>query len=278
VSTPRPPHGAQDRGAQGEGPSVRADRTPPGDTLGSSLHGAPPVWDFALCKQLRHGERSFQLDMRCQSSAPRLVLFGPSGAGKTQTLKMLAGLVQPDAGHVRLQGDTLYDSGRGLNRTPQQRRLAYMFQDYALFPHLNVRQNIGFALRQGWRNPPGDLAHARVEHWLEVFGLQAVAGQYPPQLSGGQRQRTALARALVAEPRALLLDEPFAALDKRLRAHLRAELAELQRRLALPMLLITHDDDDLHALADVVVEVDAGAVVGTPAAGSGDNPPHAPAT
>ncbi len=236
------------------------------------------VWDFALQKQLRHGERSFQLDMRCHSGARRLVLFGPSGAGKTQTLKMIAGLVRPDAGHIRLLGDTLYDAASSTVQTPQQRRLAYVFQDYALFPHLTVRQNIAFALRTGWRNPPPGLAHATVDHWLGAFGLQALAAQYPHQLSGGQKQRTALARALVAEPRALLLDEPFAALDKQLRVRLRAELAELQQRLQIPMLMITHDEDDLRDLSDAVLHVEAGAVVSDPAAIPEDrkeNAPHA---
>ncbi len=223
-----------------------------------------PIWDFALRKQLRHGERHFDLDITCRSDAPRLALFGPSGAGKTQTLKMIAGLVQPDGGHVRLRGQVLYDSAARIDHTPQQRRLAYMFQDYALFPHLNVRQNVAFALRSGWRNPPRGLADEAVDRWLQALGLQPVAGQYPHQLSGGQRQRTALARALVAEPQALLLDEPFAALDKPLRARLRAELAELQQRVAIPMLLITHDDDDLQLLADVVLQVEDGrAVVAT---------------
>ncbi len=117
----------------------------------------------------------------------------------------------------------------------------------------------------GWRNPSPGIAHAAVDHWLDAFGLHALAAQYPHQLSGGQKQRTALARALVAEPRALLLDEPFAALDKPLRVRLRAELAELQQRLQIPMLMITHDEDDLPDLADAVLHVEAGAVVSGPA-------------
>lgn len=231
-----------------------------------------PVWDFALRKQLRHGERRFDLDIACRSDAPRLALFGPSGAGKTQTLKMIAGLVRPDGGHVRLRGQTLYDGAARIDHTPQQRRLAYMFQDYALFPHLTVRQNVGFALRRGWRNPPRGEAQEAVDRWLRTLDLQSVAGQYPHQLSGGQRQRTALARALVAEPQALLLDEPFAALDKQLRARLRAELAELQQRVAIPMLLITHDDDDLQSLADRVLQVEDGRAV----AGTTHNAAHDP--
>ena len=175
------------------------------------------IWDVTLGKQLRHDDSRFDLDLGFASDASRLVLFGPSGAGKTHTLKMLAGIVRPDRGHVAIAGRVLYDDASGVNLTPQQRRLAYMFQDYALFPHLTVRQNIAFARRGGWFNPPRDVVDEAVDRWLAAFRLQAIAGHYPHQISGGQRQRTALARALVRQPTALLLDEPFAALDRGLR-------------------------------------------------------------
>ena len=219
------------------------------------------IWDFALNKQLRHKDRRFDLHIACRSDARKLVLFGPSGAGKTLTLKMIAGLLKPDSGHARIAGETLFDSASGVDRSPQARRLAYVFQDYALFPHLTVRQNIAFALSTGWRNPPRDAADAAIERWLKAFSLKPVDQLYPHQLSGGQKQRTALARALVAEPRALLLDEPFAALDKALRNSLRSELAQLQTELKIPMLLITHDQDDIADLADEVVHVAAGQVL-----------------
>ena len=219
------------------------------------------IWDFALFKNLRHEERRFDLHVACRSDAYRLVLFGPSGAGKTLTLKMIAGLLKPDSGHARLTGETLFDSANGVDLSPQARRLAYVFQDYALFPHLTVRQNIAFALRKGLRNPPRQADHTEVDRWLKAFSLHTMDSLYPHQLSGGQKQRTALARALVAQPRALLLDEPFAALDKSLRQSLRRELAELQAELRIPMLLITHDEDDIAVLADEVVHVAAGQVV-----------------
>ena len=221
------------------------------------------IWDVTLRKQLRHDDSRFDLDVSFASDASRLVLFGPSGAGKTQTLKMLAGIVRPDRGRVDIAGRVLYDSATGVNLTPQQRRLAYMFQDYALFPHLSVRQNIAFARQRpgrGWLNPPRDIADEAVERWIAAFHLQAIAGHYPHQISGGQRQRTALARALVLEPTALLLDEPFAALDHGLRQALREELRELQAQVGLPMLLITHNEDDVKALAEEVVHVLAGRV------------------
>ena len=222
------------------------------------------IWDIALRKQLRHGASHFELDVRFASSAQRVVLFGPSGAGKTQTLRMVAGIVAPDGGRVAVAGRVLYDQARGTVLTPQQRKLAYVYQDYALFPHLTVRQNIAFACHTGWRNPGRRGSEAAVQRWLVAFHLQAVADHLPEQISGGQRQRTALARALVSEPTALLLDEPFAALDKALRHKLRQELKDLQADLGLPMLLITHDEDDLDSLAQEVVHLDAGRVVPAP--------------
>ena len=162
------------------------------------------IWDIELGKLLRHGSSSFELDLRIASDAPRLVLFGPSGAGKTQALKMLTGLVRPDRGRVCIAGRTLFDSRAGIDLSPQARRLAYVFQDYALFPHLTVRQNIAFARRSGWLNPPRHIDDAAVDRWIEAFHLQAVTALFPQQISGGQRQRTALARALVSEPTALL--------------------------------------------------------------------------
>jgi molybdate transport system ATP-binding protein len=219
------------------------------------------IWDVDFSKRLQHGESRFELNLRFASDAARLVLFGPSGAGKTQSLKVLAGIVRADRGHGRIAGQTLFDNASGLHLSAQARRLGYVFQDYALFPHLTVLQNIAFARRTGWANPPNALRDAAVERWLEAFHLQPVAAHYPHQISGGQRQRTALARALVNSPTALLLDEPFAALDNALRERLRDELAELQAQLHIPMLLIPHDDDDVRQLADDVVHLRAGRVV-----------------
>ena len=138
--------------------------------------------------------------------------------------------------------------------------MAYLFQDHALFPHLTVRQNIGFALRRGWLNPGHQHTHERIERWLDAFALRPQADQYPAELSGGQRQRTALARALVTEPRALLLDEPFSALDPALRNTMRHELLALQRQLQVPMIVITHDPEDAALLGQHVVQLRDGRV------------------
>ncbi|HTO18764.1 MAG TPA: ATP-binding cassette domain-containing protein [Pseudomonas sp.] len=214
--------------------------------------------DLDIRKTLRSGKRTFTLRVALRSDSQRLVVLGPSGAGKSLLLKAIAGLMTPDQGHVRLGDTTLFASAARINLAPQRRRMAYLFQDYALFPHLNVRQNIAFGLQRGWLNPGRHADHAAVEHWLAAFELRPVAEQYPAELSGGQRQRTALARALIAEPRALLLDEPFAALDPHLRRHMRAELDGLQRHLRVPMLLITHDPADAEVFGDQVLYLDNG--------------------
>jgi molybdate transport system ATP-binding protein len=219
------------------------------------------IWDVELHRALVHDRTRFELAIRFASEAERLVLHGPSGAGKTQTLKMIAGIARPDSGRVVVAGRTLYDSASRVFLSAQERRLGYVFQDYALFPHLTVRQNIAFGLRHGWLNPARSFADPAVERWIGAFHLDAVAGHYPHQLSGGQRQRTALARALVNGPHALLLDEPFAALDKALAQRLRGELKELQEQLRVPLLLITHDDDDVRDLAHDVVHLHGGRVV-----------------
>ncbi|MEN9315475.1 MAG: molybdate transporter, ATP-binding protein [Pseudomonadota bacterium] len=204
--------------------------------------------DLDLAKQLRSGHRTFRLRVRMQSTSDRIVIVGASGSGKSLTLKAIAGLERPDHGHVRLAGETLYDSDRRIDLPPQARGVGYVFQDYALFPHLTVRQNIACGLHRGLFNPGRRFRSDRVDYWLQTFHLEELAHQFPGELSGGQRQRTALARSLVAEPRALLLDEPFAAVDPTLRRRLRAELDELQRRLGVPMVLITHDPEDAEAL------------------------------
>jgi molybdate transport system ATP-binding protein len=230
--------------------------------MSSPLQPPAPIWDVALRKHLRQGSTRFELDVRFVSHARRLVLFGPSGVGKTQTLRLMAGISRPDQGRLVIAGRTLYDSASGLWTPPRERRLGFVFQDYALFPHLTVRQNIGSARHPGWLNPAHKMADDTVDGWIKDFGLGACEGLLPHQLSGGQRQRTALARALASEPQALLLDEPFAAMDHKLKARLRDELLELQSRWACPMLLITHEPEDVDLLADEVVHLDAGRVVG----------------
>ncbi|WP_018152206.1 sulfate/molybdate ABC transporter ATP-binding protein [Leeia oryzae] len=214
--------------------------------------------EMHIQKQFQHKDRAFRLDVRFQTSQSRMVVFGPSGAGKSLTMRAIAGLMTPDEGHIRLGDRTVLDTQRSINLSPQQRRTGYLFQDYALFPHLTVRQNIAFGLQHGWRNPRKQAQHPGVEHWLQRLGIAALADQYPASISGGQKQRVALARTLITEPDILLLDEPFAALDTTLRSSMRQILDELQQQLAIPMLLITHDPEDLSAFGDAVLHIHEG--------------------
>lgn len=218
-------------------------------------------FELDLRKDLHMGGRHFRLDVHAHTSARRVVLYGPSGAGKSLCLRAVAGLLRPDSGRVEVDGKLLFDSATGVNLAARARALGFVFQDYALFPHLTVRQNVAFGLRRGWRNPSREPQDAAVEDWLARLGLSELANMSPAGLSGGQRQRTALARALVSRPRALLLDEPFAALDASLRTQLRDELAQVLDGLDLPLLLISHDPDDLTRFGEAVIHLREGCVV-----------------
>jgi molybdate transport system ATP-binding protein len=164
----------------------------------------------------------FRLDIDFTVEGGLVVLFGPSGSGKSLTLQALAGTVQPDTGRIVLDGQPLYDSASRLDLPPQQRRVGYVPQHYALFPHLTVTQNIGFGLTRLSRRARAQ----RVAELLDLCSIQGLEHRLPRQLSGGQQQRVALARALAVQPRLLLLNEPFAALDMMLRETLREELVQ----------------------------------------------------
>ncbi|WP_418320329.1 ATP-binding cassette domain-containing protein [Piscinibacter sakaiensis] len=220
-------------------------------------------FDVAIGKSVGSGPLRFDLRVRFASDAARTAILGPSGAGKSLTLQVMAGLLRPDAGHVRFRGQTCFDDAQGIDVPPRRRGFGYLFQDYALFPHLNVRQNVGFGLHKGWLNPRRCSADHAVDDWLELLELRDVAEQRPDELSGGQRQRTALARALVDSPRALLLDEPFSALDPALRERTRGELDALLKRVDIPIVLITHDPDDLKLFGEQTIVIDNGRLAGT---------------
>lgn len=215
--------------------------------------------DVALQLSVHDARRRFDLDIAFATDAPFVALYGPSGAGKSLTLQAMAGLLPVRAGHVKLDGRALLDTAAGINLAPEARGVGYLFQQYALFPHLSVRDNIAFGLTSWRRRLKADDA-ARVDELIESFGLTAMARSKPATLSGGQQQRVALARALACNPQVLLLDEPFAALHTTLRRQLRAELRELRQRLGIPAVIVSHDPEDVMALADEVFMLDGGGV------------------
>ena len=180
---------------------------------------------------------TFNLSVQIEVGAEILVLFGPSGAGKTQTLNAIAGLMTPDAGEITLDGTVFFRSS-GVNLPARKRHVGYVFQQYALFPHLTALENVSYAL---WRQPQ---ARERADALLERMRLTELANRYPHELSGGQQQRVAIARALAMEPRVLLMDEPFSALDSEIRKQLHADLLKLQAEAELIVIYVTHNLED----------------------------------
>jgi len=211
-------------------------------------------------KTLRSNGRDFLLDVKFSCEDDLGVIFGPSGAGKSLTLRAIAGLEKPDYGRIVVAGRVVFDSATGIDVPPRERAVGYLFQDYALFPHLTVEENIGFGVKRWWQRRLPDVAARRVAELLELFELRGMNKAYPVQLSGGQRQRVGLARALIRQPELLLLDEPFTALDPLLRERMRAELVAIRAMFKVPMLAITHDPEDVPVLAETVIVLDQGRV------------------
>lgn len=186
-----------------------------------------------------------------------VALFGPSGSGKSLTLHCIAGLVTPDNGAIVIDGLTVFDSRSRINLPPQKRRVGYVFQNYALFPHLTVEANIGYGLHQ----LPGHKRRSQVEEAIRRVRLEGMEKRLPRQLSGGQQQRVALARTLATQPRILLLDEPFSALDSAVRGRLQSELMQLLRHLSITTILVTHNLPEAYALSERMVVYDAGRIL-----------------
>jgi molybdate transport system ATP-binding protein len=209
-------------------------------------------------KQVTAPGRVFPLEVDFSCDCERLVLFGPSGSGKTLTLQLLTGLLTPDSGKIVVGDRVLFDAKQDINVPARRRAIGYVPQDYALFSHLSVADNIGFGLPRRWPWGLKQSDRRRVAEFLEIFELSDLGSGLPRDLSGGQRQRVALARALICRPRLLLLDEPFAALDGFLRAHMRRLLLEVQDRFHLPIILITHDPEDVATLAQTLVVYEMG--------------------
>ena len=209
-----------------------------------------------LAVRVRKRLRDFTLDVDAQFANGVTIVSGPSGAGKTTLLRLIAGLLVPDAGTVRLGDRILSDANEFI--APFERNVGMVFQEYALFPHLNVAQNVAYGLRAR-RLAPGE-RQARTAAILSRFEIGEFATARVGQLSGGQRQRVALARALVIEPAALLLDEPLSALDAATRDRVRGELAALLDQLAIPTLFVTHDDTDRAAFAGPALHLQGGTI------------------
>ena len=207
---------------------------------------------------------AFELDVELKAEPGITVLFGASGSGKTLTLNCLSGFARPDSGRILVDGQLYFDSEKRIHLAPQRRHCGYIFQDHALFPHKTVRDNLRFAASsaRGARTR-GLNRHRRINELLQSFELTELAERKPAQLSGGQKQRAAIARALVGDPRVLLLDEPARGLDERLRQSFYDVLRTTSERLRIPLVLVTHDLQECFALADTVCLIDRGRFVQT---------------
>jgi molybdate transport system ATP-binding protein len=213
----------------------------------------------AITKRFPAGPDSagFTLKIEFEAAPGVTVLYGPSGSGKTLTLDTIAGFVAPDSGRILLNDRILFDSGAHVHLPPRDRQCGYVFQNYALFPHMTLRANLAFAANR----LPRLERHRRIAELLDRFRIADLAGRMPHELSGGQKQRASIARSLIANPAALLLDEPANGLDAPLRADLHSLILEIRQSLSIPILLVTHNPEECIALADQVLIYDKGAIL-----------------
>ncbi len=211
--------------------------------------------ELDIKKKLLGAQGEFDLEVKLRIEHGELVaVFGQSGAGKTTLLRCIAGLTGPDEGRIRINGKTWFENKRRTKLPERQRRVGYMFQDYALFPNMSVRGNIEFALRRGANRQ-------RVSELIEVMALGQLQHRKPHSLSGGQQQRVALARALAAEPHILLLDEPFSALDQETKLFLQDEVLRLHRHFGLTTVMVNHDVGEVYRLSKRVLIIEQGRLV-----------------
>jgi ABC-type sulfate/molybdate transport systems ATPase subunit len=205
----------------------------------------------------RDDSAGFSLDLELQAATGVTVLFGPSGSGKTQVLDSIAGFTRPDEGRILLDDELLFDAATGVHLPPQARNCGYVFQNYALFPHMTLRENLMFAAE---RRPRLE-RHRRVNEMLDTFRLADAAGRRPHEVSGGQRQRCSIARALIVAPKLLLLDEPGQGLDAPLKAEFYDVLRQVRADFKTPILLVTHDLDECFELGEEMVILREGRIV-----------------
>lgn len=213
--------------------------------------------EVRIRKRFHNPEGSFVLNVTFRALAGFTILFGASGAGKTTLLDCIAGLCDPDDGRIAVGGEDLYDAEKKWNVAAWKRRIGYVHQDLALFPHLTAEENVEYGLRT--LSAPQRTARSR--EILSAFRIDHLRDRHPAQISGGERQRVALARALVTEPRALLLDEPLAALDRPTKSSLVGDLRRWNQQHRVPILFVTHNGEEVFALGDEVIVLDAGRIV-----------------
>ncbi len=207
-------------------------------------------------KEMTTTEGKNMLNIRREISGGDFIcLVGHSGSGKTTLLRILSGLLTPDEGVIRVGGTTWFDSTARINLKPQQRSIAYMLQDLALFPNMTVAQNIGYAQRA--HNP------THINELLDIFGMKGLATQKPGKLSGGQKQRVALARALASSPQILLLDEPLSSIDQEMREALQSEILKAHEYLNSTSIMVTHDLPEARRMANEIIKIKNGLIVET---------------
>lgn len=206
---------------------------------------------------------AFNLDVRFVADNGITILFGPSGSGKTTTLRAIAGIIKPDEGNITVGERSFFDSAGGVDMSMQKRRVGYVFQDYALFPHLTAEQNVSYGIKNGTKAKRSEAA----QNMLALFKVDHIRRRYPANMSGGEQQRVALARALASDPSIVLLDEPLSAVDFETRSGLLDEIATAQARTGIPFIYVTHNTAEAIRLGSQVVILDRGRVkiVGRPA-------------
>ena len=209
---------------------------------------------FYLKKHFPFRSGGFSIDIRLSAEENMVVLFGPSGAGKSLVLNMLSGIIKPDEGFVRIEDREVFNSTAGIDVPIRYRRTGYLFQDYAVFPHMTVFENIAYGINR----LPRSKIKAKVEELLELMRLSGLENRFPIELSGGQKQRVALARTLATEPRVLFLDEPFSALDYQVREKLRADLLMIHQKYPITTLFVTHDLEEAFIMGDKIAIINNG--------------------